>query len=76
MLSSLTTTSTTAQTISSYLRYVSIFTKRGDLSLDVWDGVDKDDLLELTEDLVKLREAYTVERDDDASGGEEYELDL
>ncbi|KAG8889795.1 mtDNA inheritance, partitioning of the mitochondrial organelle [Tulasnella sp. 332] len=80
LASSLFTTSTTSQAIASYAKYVSAYVKRGDLSLEVWEGIGKDELHQLSEDLIKIREAYSTDNNDsendDGIGDEEFELDL
>ncbi|KAG9003183.1 mtDNA inheritance, partitioning of the mitochondrial organelle [Tulasnella sp. JGI-2019a] len=78
LISSLTTTSTTSQAIMAYARYVSAFIKGGDVSSDVWDGIGKDELRELSEDLIKIGEAYwtEIEDEDGAEESADFELDL
>ncbi|KAG8892772.1 hypothetical protein FRC00_011564, partial [Tulasnella sp. 408] len=70
----------TATTIQAYSSYVKEYTQRGELNQDCWKGLEKDDFIELVEDLTRLSDSISVEIDskdaEDSAPDEEYEVDL
>ncbi|KAG8927621.1 mtDNA inheritance, partitioning of the mitochondrial organelle [Tulasnella sp. 417] len=72
-----TSTATTLQAYSSYLKE---YARRGELNQECWKGLEKDDLNELVEDLTRLSDSISVEMDekgaDDSPPDDEYEVDL
>lgn len=69
----------TAATLQAYSTYVKEYVRRGDLSQKCWSGLEKDDLNELAEDLMRLSDSVAVDVDSkeaDESADVEYEVDL
>ncbi|KAG9048261.1 mtDNA inheritance, partitioning of the mitochondrial organelle [Tulasnella sp. UAMH 9824] len=70
----------TATTLQAYSSYVKEYTQRGELNHECWKGLEKDDFIELAEDLTRLSDSISVEMDskdaDDSAPDEEYEVDL
>ncbi|KAG8956584.1 mtDNA inheritance, partitioning of the mitochondrial organelle [Tulasnella sp. 424] len=69
----------TAATLQAYSTYVKQYVRRGDLSQKCWSGLEKDDLNELAEDLMRLSDSVAVDVDskeaDESADAEEYEVD-
>lgn len=61
-----------------YASYAKEFAKRGDLSGEMWDTLGKDELRELSEDLVRLGDQFgggEVDEEEEVGEDGEYEID-